>query len=163
LKRVRFARTLPVHVTVRVAAHVYNLRSRRCFSRIARALAASSERFGVRIVLFSVLGNHLHLVVEAASTAALSTAMKGFSVRVARGLNRVMNRRGRVVGDRYHAHVLRTPTETRRALRYVRTNAAHHGLAPANAPDRFTSPVAEVQLPAPKTWLLSTGWRRAPS
>jgi REP element-mobilizing transposase RayT len=163
LQRERFDRTLPVHVTVRMASHVYNLRSRRCFSRLARALGAAAERFGVRVVLFSVLGNHVHLVVEASSNESLSTAMKGFSVRVARGLNRVMNRRGRVMGDRYHARVLRTPTETRRAIRYVRTNAAHHGLVSAHARDGFTSPVAEVALPTPTTWLVTEGWRRAPS
>ncbi len=164
LTRERFARTFPVHVTVRMAEHVYNLRSRRCFSTLSRALVAAAERFGVRIVQFSIQGNHVHLVVEASSNEALSTAMKGFAVRVARGLNRVMHRRGRVVGDRYHAHVLRTPTETRRALRYVRSNASHHGLAASQAArDPFTSPLVEIPLPSPKTWLLNDGWRRAPS
>ena len=163
LTRERFRRPFPVHVTVRMAEHVYNLRSNRCFSALSRALVAAAERFGVRIVQFSVLGNHVHLVVEASSNESLSKAMKGLSVRVARQLNRVMHRRGRVVGDRYHAHVLRTPTETRRAVRYVRTNAAHHGFASVAARDPFTSPIDAVPLPAPKTWLLNEGWRRAPS
>src|SRR5689334_16736094 len=92
LARERFERTLPVHVTLRMAAHVYNLRSRRCFSVIARAFAAAGERFGVRIVQFAVLGDHVHIVVEAASSEALAKAMQGFSIRVAKGLNRVMNR-----------------------------------------------------------------------
>ena len=162
LTRARFGRALPVHVTVRMAPHVHNLRTRRCFSILAKALVAAAERFGVRIVQFSVLGNHVHLVVEAASNGALSTAMKGFAVRVARGLNRVMKRRGRVVGDRYHAHLLRTPTETRRALRYVRTNAEHHGLVRVGTKDAFTSPLHEAPLPMPTLWLLTTGWRRAP-
>lgn len=163
LTRERFERTLPVHVTIKMAEHVYNLRARRCFSLVARALGAAAERFGVRIVQFAVLGNHVHLVVEASSNEALSTAMKGFAVRVARGLNRVMSRRGRVVGDRYRAHLLRNPTETRRVLRYVRTNAARHGLVAHGTKDAFTSPVVEVPLPLPKTWMLNDGWRRAPS
>jgi len=161
LARARFERLRPVHVTVRMAPHVYHLRSRRCFSVLARALGAAAERFGVRIVQFSVLGNHVHLVVEAASDAALGRAMKGFSVRVARGLNRVMRRRGRVVGDRYHAELLRTPTQTRRTLRYVRMNAEHHGLARAT-PDPYASHGGGLALPAPRTWLLRYGWRRAP-
>ncbi len=161
LARQRFARVVPVHVTVCVASHVYNLRSRRCFSVLARALAAAAERFGVRLVQFSVQGNHVHLVVEAESTEALARAMKGFSVRVARGLNRVMRRRGRVMGDRYHAHVLRTPTETRRALRYVRSNAEKHGVAHTND-DANASHNARLALPSPRTWLLREGWRRAP-
>ena len=160
--RRRFARLLPVHVTVRVAAHVYNLRSQRCFDVLKEAFRAAAERFDVRVVQFSVQGNHVHLVVEAASDDALGKAMKGVAVRVARGLNRVMGRRGRVFADRYHAHVLRTPTETRRAVRYVRENAVHHGVVGRASDDGFASHVADVALPAPHTWLLREGWRRAP-
>jgi hypothetical protein len=50
-----------VHVTLRVLHHVWNLRSRRCFSAIESAFAAPRERFGMRIVHFSVQGNHIHL------------------------------------------------------------------------------------------------------
>lgn len=142
-----------------MARHVYNLRSRRCFSAVGRALAAAAERFGVRIVQFSVQGNHMHLVVEAATNEALSQAMHGLGVRVAKGLNRVMNRRGRVFADRYHARVLRTPTEVRRALAYVSENATHHGIAPGRDP--YASPRTDVPLPEPQTWLLRAGWRRA--
>lgn len=157
--RPQFARPLPVHVTLRMAAHVYSLRSRRAFAVVGRALAAAAERFGVRIVQFSVQGNHVHLVVEAGDAAALSRAMQGFSIRLAKGLNRLMHRRGRVLADRFHGHVLRTPRETRRALAYVRDNARKHGTARAPH-DPYTSPWAGVPLPAPKAWLLRVGWRR---
>src|SRR4249920_2892492 len=89
-RRERIERRLPVHVTVRMAQHVYNLRSRRAFSIIGPAIAAAAERFGVRIVEFSVQGNHMHLVVEAGAHEALSRAMQGFSIRVAKGLNAMM-------------------------------------------------------------------------
>jgi REP element-mobilizing transposase RayT len=126
LQRPQFARTLPVHVTMRMARHVYNLRSRRAFAVVGAAIAKAAERLGMRIVHFSVQGNHLHLIVEATTTDALSTAMQGFSIRVARGLNAMMGRRGRVLADRFHAHVLRTPSETRRAVAYVRENFRRH-------------------------------------
>lgn len=161
LAREPFARTAAVHVTVRMAAHVYNLRSRRCFGAVGRALGAAADRFGVRIVQFSVQGNHVHLVVEAASNESLARAMQGFSIRVAKGLNRVMRRRGRVLADRYHAHVLRTPTEARRALAYVRDNFAKHSGARVTL-DPYSSAADVVELPAPRVWLLRTGWRRAP-
>jgi REP element-mobilizing transposase RayT len=159
LLRPQFARPLPVHVTLRMARHVYNLRSRRSFSRIGRAIARAAERFGVCIVLFSVQGNHIHLVVEAADTTSLSRAMQGFSIRVAKGMNRVMNRRGRVLADRYHARPLRTPTEVRRAVAYVRENHRKH-MAEVGTPvprgyvDPYASPGAGLTLPHPRTWLL---------
>jgi REP-associated tyrosine transposase len=48
-----------------MAGHVWNLRSRRCFETIEDCLAKARERFGLRVIEFTVLGNHLHLVVEA--------------------------------------------------------------------------------------------------
>jgi hypothetical protein len=52
--------------------------------------------------------------------------MKGLEVRMARALNKVMRRRGPVFADRYHAHQLRSPRETRHAIRYVFDNWAVH-------------------------------------
>jgi putative transposase len=159
LRRPPLARLLPVHVTVRVARHVYNLRSRRAFSVVGRAIAKAADRFGVTIVEFSVQGNHVHLIVEAHETEALSRAMQGFSIRVAKGLNNMMKRAGRVLADRYHARPLRTPTETRRAVAYVRNNHRSH-MARVGRPlprayvDPYSARGARVALPAARSWLL---------
>jgi REP element-mobilizing transposase RayT len=117
----------PVPVTLRVRRHVFNLRSRRCFRVIRAAFVQARERHGMRLVHFSVQGNHLHLFVEARGRDALSRGMHGLSIRLARGLNGAMDRRGPVFADRYHAHVLKTPVEVRNALRYLLTNGEHHG------------------------------------
>lgn len=116
----------------------------------------------MRIVRFSVQGNHVHLIVEAETSDALSRAMQGFTIRVAKGLNKMMRKRGRVVGDRYHAHVLRTPTEARRAVRYVRDNHRKHAedrgetLTRAFV-DAFALEGSHVALPEAHTWLLRAG------
>src|SRR5262249_19089448 len=69
---------------------------------------------------------HVHILIEAEHTAALTRRMRGLGIAVAKGMNRMMGRSGRVLADRYHAHVLRTPTETRRAGHYIRNNQKHH-------------------------------------
>jgi len=132
--------------------HVWNLRSRRSFRRLCRALECAAYRFQTRLCEFSIQGNHIHLVVEAAGTKALSLAMQGVGVRIARGLNRMMHRGGRVFADRYHAHILRTPTEVRRAVHYVRTNLAKH--TRAKYLDEYSSANPAFVLPAPVTWPL---------
>lgn len=124
--RPALAARYPVHVTLRVRPHVYQLRSRRCFRVVGAALLAARDRHGMRICQYSVQGNHLHLVVEARDAAALARGMKGLSVRIARGLNRLMGTRGPVLADRYHARILRTPREVRGALAYVLGNHRHH-------------------------------------
>ncbi len=157
---------LPVRVTLRMAERVFNLRSQRSFRVVERALFATTQRRDARIVHFSVQGNHLHLLVEADDRRALSSAMRSLGIRIGLGMNLVMRSSGRVVAHRYHARALRTPTEVYRALAYVRHNRAVHaarrGEAPRPSVDAYSSDAATLSFtpPAPKTWLLSTGWRR---
>ena len=165
VRRPRF-RNLPVHVTLRVRREVWNLRSRRCYSALTRAFAAGRARFGLRLCHYSVQGNHLHFVIEADDTRALSRGMQGLAVRMARALNRVMRRQGAVFAGRYHAHVLRTPREVRHALAYVLRNHAVHakrsGRPASAAPDVYSSvgyaalrlPLATEPIVAPLGWLL---------
>ncbi|MEQ9497049.1 MAG: transposase, partial [Deltaproteobacteria bacterium] len=96
------------------------------FRAVRVALEAGAERFGFRLVHFSVLRNHLHLIAEADDRVALARGMKGLKVRVARAINRVAGRRGTVFSDRYHAHALRSPSQTRNALAYVLNNFRKH-------------------------------------
>jgi REP element-mobilizing transposase RayT len=118
----------PVHVTLRVASHVWNLRSERSFAVVDAALRGVRKRTDFRVVHFSVQGNHLHLIVEANGPGALASGMKALVPRLARGLNRMMARRGPVFVGRCHVHVLRTPAEVRNALRYVLGNFAGHAV-----------------------------------
>jgi len=163
--RPRFEKPAAVHVTLRVGARVWNLRSRRCFTAIETALKGARQRFGLRIIEFSVLGNHLHLLVEADSNEALSRGMQGLCVRMAKALNRVMRDRGSVFADHYHSRLLPTPSELVAALAYVLGNYAHHfGGAPGR--DRYSSGAydrlqRERILADARTWLLRVGWRRA--
>ncbi len=169
----------PVHVTLRALDHVWSLRSRRSFRVVEAALTAMLQWRDFRIVHFSVQGNHLHFLVEADDNRALAEGMQGLSVRLAKGLNRVMGRRGKVFADRYHAHVLRTPSEVRRALSYVLLNARSHLARLGERPGQYavfdayssaawfdgwsSAPPAATGLrltSPPCTWLLASGWRR---
>ena len=116
----------PVHVTLRVAEPVWNLRSERSYRIIDAALRAARRCPGFRIVHFSIQGNHVHLIVEAEGTRAFALGVRALSIRLARRLNVMMGRSGPVFGDRYHAHVLRTPAEVRNAVRYVLGNFESH-------------------------------------
>jgi len=163
--RPRFDKPSAVHVTLRVATHVWNLRSRSCFQRIELALSDARERFGLRVIEFTVLGNHLHLLVEADSHESLSRGMQGLGVRIAKALNKLMQQHGSVFADHYHSRLLRTPTELVNALAYVLGNyASHFGGKPGA--DRFSSatydaPMRERVLCVPRIWVIRDGWRRA--
>ncbi|TMA37489.1 MAG: hypothetical protein E6J82_18700 [Deltaproteobacteria bacterium] len=158
-----------LHVTVRVRREVWNLRTHRCFRALKRAFAAGCEKFGYRLVEFSVQGNHIHMIVEAPDVVALGRAMKGLEVRMARSLNKVMSRRGPVFADRYHVHLLRSPREAFHAIRYVLDNWAIHGARekqiPPEGPDPRCSAWPDDQGPRlvakAQWWLLCVGAHRA--
>jgi REP-associated tyrosine transposase len=141
----------PVHVTIRMADFVWNLRSERSFAVIHHALEAARHRPDSRIVHFTILGNHLHLIVEAMGEGALANSMRALSIRIARRLNRMMGRSGPVVADRYHAHVLRTPTEVRNAVRYVLGNFAGHAARRGErVPPRWVDPFSSTAMKSPR-------------
>jgi putative transposase len=127
------------------------------FTAVESALKASASRFGLRVVYFSVQGNHVHLVVEALDRTALSRGMSSVMIRIARAINRAAGRSGAVFADHYFARELLTPAEVRRAVRYVLDNAMiHSGSEPRTDP--FASP---NPLTPPQTWLLRFGWIRS--
>jgi len=121
----------PVHVTYRLVRRLPSARRPAVFRAIRRAFNEGRESFGGRLCHFSVQRDHLHLVVEAANREALSRALHALAIRIARAINRVLGRKGRVFADRYHMRILKTPTEVKNALRYVLENRwKHHPARP---------------------------------
>ena len=134
------------------------------------------------VVHFSVMRNHVHLIVEARDKAALAAGMKGLKGRITKALNRLWSRGGRrrkgtVFAERFHARPLCTPREVRNGLSYVLNNFRRHERAEGRGvPGRWVDPCSSGRqfdgwrqnvrreggvVEAAKTWLLSAGWRRA--
>lgn len=170
----------PVHVTLRLVAGLPNVREKEIYLAIEAAVRAGRDRFGFRAVEFTVLSNHMHFLVEAESTRALSRGMQGLKIRIAKAINRVLGRSGKVFADRFHTRALRTPTEVRNCLVYVLNNTKHHSKTPADRwakrvvdPcssakwfDGWDGPVESLRISEvrpgaqPETWLLKSGWKR---
>jgi hypothetical protein len=97
----------------------------------------------------------------------------GLAIRVALAVNRVLRRKGKVVGDRYHARPLTTPRQMRTSMVYVLLNFRKHLRAPACIDPRSSgqhfsgwqaAPVVPDVAPAtvqPGTWMARVGWRLA--
>jgi len=182
--RAKLASRYPVHATVRVRKGLPPLRNRRTRRVLMQCFAAARERFGFRLLHYSIQSTHLHLLCEAADDKALSRGMQGLLIRIAKALNKLWERKGSVFAERYHERILRTPREVRNALAYVLNNLWRHlrGAFPsrrsdsATGLDEFASGLwfdgwkakPQVSLPegvgppiaASHTWLINTGWRR---
>jgi REP-associated tyrosine transposase len=113
--RPRLAPRYPVHATLRTLPGVPNLRRASVYAVIEAAFRALLARVDFRVVHFSVQSNHVHLILEAHDARALSRGMQGLAIKIARGVNRVTGRRGKLWRGRYHARILRAPREVRAA------------------------------------------------
>ena len=184
--RERFAARFPLHVTMRVVDGLPSLRRHGPLRVVQRAVARFGHGQRFRVIQYAVIGNHIHLIVEALDAEALARGMQALEVSLARRLNRLFERRGAFFADRYHARVLRTPREVRGALRYVLLNHRQHEarrgerlsrdwIDPFSSgywfdggrdPVRLTEPrqreLLNVARPTADAtvWLLTTGWRR---
>jgi len=198
--RPRHAASQPVHVTLRSALR--SLRDPFLFPTVRGAIAAANRerrsgavgsrplRRDFRVVHFSVQGDHVHLLVEARDARSLSNGVRGLSVSIARRVNTLVRRRGRVFADRWHGRALVTPRAVRHALVYVLANHRKHrssratldpcssapyfdgfrelrGRVPVElnarcVPRALAPPSSEgPPAPRPRTWLLKVGWRQA--
>ncbi|HUQ02897.1 MAG TPA: transposase [Kofleriaceae bacterium] len=186
LTRDEFKATHPLHVTWRIADGVRSLRREGVLEIVRTVLGKQANRDDFRVVEFNVLVNHMHFVVEAAGRKALSRGMQGLAVRLARAINKLLGRSGKLFKERYHVRVLTKPLHVRNAVRYVLLNARHHAadrgekLAKywvdpfSSAPwfDGWKEPIGNqadwlvrlVRRPRPtalpRTWLLRVGWRK---
>ena len=162
----------PVQVTIRATPGLPSLRSARVFGALRRAIArASVDRF--RVIHFSIQQDHGHFIVEGDEARRARGGVHGLAIRLALAVNRALGRRGKVVGDRYHARPLTTPRHMRASMVYVLLNFRKHLRAPAGVDPRSSgphfsgwhhAPVATDVAPAtalPQTWMARVGWRRA--
>jgi putative transposase len=162
----------PVQVTIRATPGLPSLRSPRVFGALRRAIArASLDRF--RVIHFSIQQDHGHFIVEGDDARRARGGVHGLAIRLALAVNRALGRKGRVVGDRYHARPLTTPRQIRTSMVYVLLNFRKHLRAPAGIDPRSSgphfsgwqvTPAATDIAPAtadPDTWMARVGWRLA--
>ena len=124
----------------------------------------------VRVLQFSVQQDHVHLLLEADTPTGFDRGVRGLVIRVAKAVNRALGTHGRVWGDRFHSHILRTPREVRNALVYVLNNWRKHvrtaeGLDPRSSARWFGGwrnvvPMDSPPVAVARTWLARVGWRR---
>jgi len=182
LKRDALAKSYPVHVTMKLMRGLPSVRSKESYKVLWDAFEKGKrcpgrlEAGSFRLVECTIQEDHLHFIMEAQDRESLSRGVQGLAVRIAKSLNRLWNRKGRVFADRYHDHILRTPREVRNALRYVLQNIRKHcrDIICQRRPDGFSSGpwfdgwrdfkhdgkwiCTEGPVARARSWLLNVGW-----
>ncbi len=130
MSRPSISAKVPGHVTLRLSNDVLSLRRKPLLREFAISVR-EARRFGLKVIQFGVLGNHIHLVVEAKNNEALSRGMQSLTIRLAKRIKSFAEQLGRpikgaVFSGRYHLNLLSTPSQVRNALIYVLFNEDKH-------------------------------------
>lgn len=170
----------PVHITTRVMIDVGRLRTwqvMQVFQQVAQRVGSGAS---FRVVHASIQCNHLHLISEGADARAIARGIQRFLSMVARRINALLGRRGKVFAHRYSRVDITTPRQARNTLAYVLNNWRRHRedvttvgaeneqidpYSTAWAFDGWSDldelpPWARIPSAEPRTWLLRVGWRR---
>jgi REP element-mobilizing transposase RayT len=175
-RRDRIIEGTPAHVTLKIRAGVLDLRRVPAFRVVKRAIISGAAKRSFQIVEYSVQHDHIHMIVEAEDNGDFSRGVQGLCVRIARAINRFRGKTGKVFRDRFHSRVLKSPRETKWALKYVLLNGAKHLLQEGRRVARgWLDPLSSApsfsgwtttraagpprELPAARCWLLRLGWR----
>ena len=151
------------------------------------------RRSDFRIVHLSPEPDHIHLIVEAETNDALAAGVRAFQISAAQQLNRAIGkrrgtkRRGKVFADRYHARLIKSPTQAHHTIAYVVNNWRRHDQDEDWGETRFwdvdymssapsftgwkelatqrlmhdVDPAERLQVARPQSWLLAAGWQLA--
>ncbi|MCB9905855.1 MAG: transposase [Planctomycetes bacterium] len=177
--RERVSRHDPRIVTIKLAQGLPWLREW-LEARAVTCCIRDAQRADFRIVHYSIQRDHVHFIIEADSKSALSNGMKGLNSRIARALNGIWRRTGRVLRERFHDRVLKSLREVRNALVYVLNNHLKHGTlhdpcGVVGEPDVYSSGCyfdgwagrppereagGEGEVVVRGGWKLSHGWKR---
>ena len=156
--RTPFQARHPLHVNIGLTDELAHLDRREIF-RALRAAVSQARKGGLKIAHFIILSNHLHFIIEAEGKDRLSQVMQSLGVSFAKRLNAKLKRKGAVLRERYHVHILKTPSEVKRALNYVLSNEyKHQGKKGWIARNIYSSAV----IVAKETWraLLGKDWQK---
>jgi putative transposase len=177
----------PQHVVLRTVRSLPRLRRRKIYDCVRVSLRRMLGKLDFRVCHLSIQHNHLHFLVEAADAAALTAGMQGLAISLARRINKMLRRKGKVFAFRYHATAIKTPRQARHTLAYVLNNWRRHNEDERTLASRFAaidpyssarsfsgwkecrrielSPgfegFAPLDVAAPRTWLLRSGWQKA--
>jgi REP element-mobilizing transposase RayT len=124
-----------------------NSTARRLDGSTARAIfdaLRKAKLAGLRVIHFSIQNDHIHMIVEAPNRELLANSMRGLGCRIAKALNKVWGRTGKVFAERFHQVLLEGFQQVRNALRYVLNNHLKRKQESASdgSDDAFHSPSA---------------------
>lgn len=133
-----------------------------------RALTQQSDAFGLAVIGYCLMPDHVHLIAVPDSQSSLAKAIGSANLRYARYANRTQGRRGHLWQDRFFSCPIESAHRLA-ALRYVERNPIRAGLVDTAHRYRWSSAAAHdsgrdasklLDLRTWRRWTSPGQWRR---
>ena len=111
-----------MHVVARCNNREFYLTTPQDFERVLATLRGMLQTSDVTLYTNTLMGNHVHLLLQAPKADALGRPFRRFRTETAKVFHRVRLRRGHFWGLRYHTWLVEEDTYTLAALRYLDRN-----------------------------------------
>lgn len=172
----------------RLRIGIPSIRRKPALRAFQRAIQRAQD-FGLHVLHYSILSNHIHMIVEAKDKKALRSGMSSIATSFAIASQRLFHIKGAIFHGRYHLKVIRTIRQMRNTLEYVLLNYCKHvdfvehidsfssgghfphwrKLIPRRrwndvlgwGVDGLSDKLDTAGLSRPRSWLARQGWMRA--
>ena len=125
IQRERFERESSFHITIKVRQEKSDLQNKMILKALHRAIMKARYK-SLKVIHYTLEFNHIHLLVEAYNQEQLSNCMQSFGVTLAKMINKVKFKKGRVYKHRYHLRRLSSVMELKNVLKYIFNNGIKH-------------------------------------
>lgn len=117
-----------IHVVARCNNREFHLIAPEDFQRVIVTLDAMIRTYDVTLYAYTLMANHVHLLLQAPKADALGRPLRWFMTETAKAFHRIRDRRGHFWERRYHACLVEEDTYALAALRYLDRNPVRAGV-----------------------------------
>ena len=125
IQRKRFERESSFHITIKVREEKSDLQNKQVLKALHRSIMKARNK-SLKVIHYTLEYNHIHMLVEAHTQEQLSNCMQSFGVTLAKMINKLKSKKGRVYKHRYHLRKLSTVMELKNVLKYIFNNGIKH-------------------------------------
>lgn len=124
-KRPKFFQTRSLHLTIKVRENKADIQNKKILLRLNRAIQLARKQ-GLKIIHFALEFNHVHLLVEAGNHQILHRGMQALGISLAKGINKMKQKKGAVYKHRYHFRQITCARELKNVIHYILSNCKKH-------------------------------------
>ena len=117
-----------MHVVARCNNREFYFQAQEDFQILLDHLGQMSGAYGVKLFGYTLMSNHIHLLLQSPDTDALGRPMRWFMTQTAKAFHRLRNRRGHFWERRFRACLVEDDLYALAALRYMDGNPVRAGI-----------------------------------